>query len=228
MGFKSNGVEFRLDDEALYHYEAFKSGNVDVAEMRAEYSRLRQTANKRLKRMEGTKYEKSQTYLRNAGKYGTIDQISENASATADRMGLKGEARERYINSHIAHKLSDVYKFLIAKTGSIRGMQRVENQTIKTMHERGMTFITKDNLLEFGQYMEHLRALHNGKQFDSERAQELFGVAKKKGIDPMEIAQDFNFWKTRVDELSRQPKIQNAKKRTADEYRKLLEKESDR
>lgn len=222
MAFKKGNIQFNFDNEDLYHYEAFKGGNVNPDEMRAEYSRLRQTANKRLARMEGTKYEKSQTYIRNAGKYLSIDEITERAAETADRMNLKGEARKRYIDSHVAHKLADVYKFLNAKTSSIRGMQRVENEMIESLNERGLTFINKDNIHQFGEYMEQLRILHQGRIFDSERAADLFGTAYKKGINPDEIAKDFEFWQEHAEELEEQPKIKNAKQRNAAEYKKRL------
>lgn len=222
MSFKKGKIEFRLESEDLYHYEAFKQGNVDADEMRAEYSRLRQTANKRLARMKGTKYQNSQTYLRNAGKYTTIEEIAAQATEAAERMNLKPEARQRYIDSHIAHKLADVYKFLTAKTSSIRGMQRAENEMIESLHDKGLTFVNKDNIQQFGQYMEYLRVLHQGRIYDSERAAELFGTATKKGINPLDIALDFGFWKDRDTELAQMPKIRNAKKRTAAEYKRLL------
>lgn len=224
MAFKKGNITFGLDSEDLYHYEAFKYGNIGREEMRAEYSRLRQTANKRLERMQGTKYEHSQTYLRNAGKYITIEDITERAEETANRMNLKGEARQKYIDSQIAHKLADVYKFLTAKSGSIRGMQRIENNLIQTLHDRGITFVNKDNIQQFADYMEYMRTLHRGKMYDSERAVDLFGTAIKKGINPLEIAADYEYWKLHEEELAEQPKIRNAKLRSADEYKKRIER----
>lgn len=222
-GFTRNGVEFRLDNEDFYHYEAFKYGNVSREELRKEYSRLRQVANKRLERMEGTRFENSQTYIRNAGKYTTLAQIEKEALANAKK--LAPEAQQKYVDMHVAKKMADMYKFLTAKTGSIRGMQRVENEIIESLREKGLTFINKGNIQQFGEYMEFMRALHNGRQYDSERAAELFGTAVKKGIDPMEIAADFDFWKQHDEELANTPKIRNAKKRTAEDYKKLLNKE---
>lgn len=221
-GWKKNGVEFRLENEDLYHYEAFTGGNVSREDVRKEYSRLRQTANKRLQRMEGTRYEATQTYLRNAGKYGTLEQIEKQARANAKN--LKPEAAQKYVDAVIAKKLADVYKFLTAKTGSIRGMQKVENEIIQTLNERGYTFVNKKNIQQFGEYMEYLRAVHNGKQFDSERAGELFGIAAKKGIPPEQIAQDFEYWKNHTEELAKLPKVKNPEQHTAEHYKKLLEK----
>ena len=225
-GFTKNGVEFRLENEDMYHYEAFKYGNITSAELRKEYSRLRQTANKRLQRMEGTRFEKSQTYLKNAGKYTTIAQMEK--AALAHAKNLSPEAAAKVADMYVAKKLADMYKFLTAKTGSIRGMQRVENEIIKTLNERGLTFINKSNIQAFGDFMEYLRAIHKGRMFDSERAAELFQAATKKGVDPLQLAEDFSFWKEHVEELEDAPKIRNPKNRTAEEYRKRLEGKTDR
>ena len=221
-GFERNGVKFGFDNEDLYHYEAFKYGNISRAELTKEYSRLRKTANKRLQRMQGTKYEQTQTYLRNAGKYKTLAQIEKEARQHTKNMSA--EAAQKYVDRVVALKLADLYKFLTAKTGSIRGMQRVENKIIATLHERGITFVNKSNIHRFGEYMEYLRVLHQNQSFDSERAQELFGIASKKGIDPMQIAEDYNYWKNHQEELEKTPKIKNAKKRTAEEYKKRIER----
>ena len=156
----------------------------------------------------------------NFGKYTTLAEIEQRALKHAQK--LAPEARQKYIDMHVAKKTADLYKFLTSKTGTIRGIQRLENQIIDTLQERGLTFVNKGNIQKFGEYMEYLRAINKGRQFDSERAAELFGTAVKKGIDPMEIAEDFDFWNARADDLAKQPKIQNAKMRTAEEYKKLL------
>lgn len=221
-GFEKNGVKFGFDNPDLYHYEAFKGGNITSKELRREYSRLRAVASKRLQRMEGTKWENSQTYLRNAGKYGTLADIEQ--AALSNAKSLKPEVAQKYVDLFVAKKLDEMYKFLTAKTGSIRGMQRAENELIQTLHDRGLTFVNKSNIAQFGEFMEFLRTAHQNRLYDSERAAELFGTAVKKGINPMEIAEDWQYWQSKEEELSKLPKIKNKNKRTADEYRKLLDK----
>ena len=219
-GFTKNGVKFGLENPDLYHYEAFKYGNVSGEELRKEYTRLRQVANKRLARMVGTEYEDSQTYIYNAGKYTTIAQIEK--ASLANAKNLSEEARQRYVDLHTAKKTHELYKFLTAKTGSIRGMQRVENTIIDVLRDRGWTFINKRNIKQFGEYMSFLKELYKNRDFDSERAGELFDIAEKKGVSPMEIAEDFEYWKEHQEELANTPKIRNAKRRTAEDYKKLL------
>lgn len=222
MAFKKNGIQFGLENEDFYHYEAFKYGNVSREELRKEYSRLRVLANRRLDRMEGTRFENSQTYRRNVGKYTTIEELEKRAIANAKN--LTPEAAQRYVDSLLAKKLADAYKMLTSKTGSIRGMQAVENSTIETLRERGLTFINKGNIQQFGDYMEQLRTIHRGRMYDSERAVELFRAATKKGINPEEVAADFDYWKTKVEALEQIPKIRNEKQRNAEAYRTILDK----
>lgn len=225
MAYTRNGVEFRLDAPGidngdLYHYEAFKSGNVSREELRKEYSRLRQVANSRLARMEGTRFENSQTYKRNAGKYTTLEDIKMQALAHAKN--IRPEAAEKYVDMHVAKKLDELYRFLTAKSSSIRGMQAIENSMIETFRERGLTFINKSNIQQFGEYMDYLRSVHKGKMFDSERAADVFGTAVKKGINPVEISEDFEYWQAHESELAAMPKISNPQNRTAEEYKRLL------
>ena len=219
-GFIQNGVEFKLENPDLYHYEAFKYGNVSSGDLRKEYSRLRIVANKRLNRMKDTRYQETQTYLKNVGKYTTIAQIEKEALKHAD--GLPEELKKLYVDSIIAKKTADLYKMLTARTGSIKGMQQVEKETLERLREHGFTFLNKNNLRTFGEYMEQLRILHQGRNFDSERAAELFGTAVKKGINPLEVAADFEFWKAHEEDLAKMPKMKNAQKRTSEELKKLI------
>lgn len=218
--WKKNGVQFGLENEDMYLYQAFTGGNVSREELRKEYSRLRSVAKKRLERMTGTRYENTQTYLKNINKYGTLEQI-ENMAKLQGRK-LSPERQRELADSITAKKLQELYRFLTAKTGSIKGMREVERKAIETLRDRGYTFINRKNIQDFGEYMEYLRALHMNEQFDSERAGELFGAAEKKGIPPEQVAKDFSYWVQHVEELKKLPKAKNPKNRTAKHYKKLL------
>lgn len=221
-GFVKNGVQFNFETEELYCYEAFKYGNVSADELRKEYSRQRRTAIKRLERMKGTVYEDSQTFRKNYGKYTTLAQIEKEALESATRRNLPPAAAQKYVDITIAHKMADLYKFLTAKSGSIRGLQRIENETIKTLSERGFTFVNKNNIRQFGTYMEQMRTMKLNSIYGSDRVAEMFGVAEKKGINPEEILKDFEFWLQHKEEISKMKKIENPQHRTAEEYKKLL------
>lgn len=187
-------------DFIKYHPE---NDDLSIAEKRKEYARLRKIANARLKNFEGTPYTSTQTYIKNAGKFIPQSQIS-------DR--------------DIKYMLYDVAKFVDAKTSSVSGMRDIERRTIETAHERGMTWLNKGNLRDFGRYMDFLRAKYGAKNFDSERAQEVYGVATKKGLNSDEILKDFTFWKANLEELENLPKFRNPEKRTSENYKERLMK----
>lgn len=221
MARENSGVKFGFSDRDFYRREAFRSGVVTAEEVLAEYSRLRQVAIKRLKRMEGTKYEQSQTYLRNVGMYPSIPEIREKKMGNAKN--LDKDSAEKLLALHVSRRLDDLERFLSAKTGSIRGMQRMENELVQTLRDRGLTFVNKNNIQQFGEYMEHFRSMKLAQIYGSERAAELFGTAVKKGINPEQISEDFNFWLQNSEELEKTPKIKNAKQRNAAAYKKLLQ-----
>lgn len=200
---KQNLEQFLADNPPEYYYpEALKSGVLTPEEMRKHYSYLRTIANKRLDRFVGSEFEEAKSYIKNVGKFVPLSEIN----------------NER----ELMFKLYEVGKFVRARSSSVTGLKQIRNETIETAHERGMTWLNKGNIKQFGEYMDYLRAKYGAKQFDSERAQELFGQAVKKEIDPNEIAEDFGFWQQHADELAEIPKIRNSKKRTAQEYKKRL------
>ena len=111
---------------------------------------------------------------------------------------------------------------LTAQKGSISGMKQVEKKILDTMHDRGMGFITKDNLQRFGEYMEYIRSINKGRQYDSESAADLFKIAESKGLDTYEVMKDFDFWNEHAEQLENTPKPRNKENRTADEYRRRM------
>lgn len=200
---KQSLKQFLADNPPEYYYpEALKSGVLTPEEMRKHYSYLRTIANKRLDRFVGSEFEDAKSYIKNVGKFVPLSEIN----------------NER----ELMFKLYEVSKFIRARSSSVTGLKQMRNEAIETAHERGMTWLNKGNIKQFGEYMDYLRAKYGAKQFDSERAQELFGQAIKKQIDPNEIAEDFAFWQQHADELAEMPKIRNSKKRSVQEYKKRL------
>lgn len=190
--------------DEYYIPELLRQGILTDAEMRQEYSRLRAIANSRLERMEGTRYTNYQSYIKNAGKYVPLSDIK--------------------TRRELIYKLSEVQKFVSARTSSISGIRELERQTLETAHERGLTFLNKDNLHLFGEFMEEARAKGYAKIYGSERVAELFGTASKKGLNPKEVYNDFAYWMENKERLEELPKARNKEQRTSDHYRKMLDR----
>ena len=102
--------------------------------LRAEYSRLRSIANKRLQRMEG-KEEAAGTYDR------LPDQFPK----------LKGMSR-----ADVVRALGDVSEFLTAKRGSLSGIRKSNKQIQESLNERGIN-VPKDQIAKFGSFMNAMK-----------------------------------------------------------------------
>ena len=203
MAKKKQSLEQFLAENPFeqYHIEA---NILTPKEMRSHYSYLRTIANKRLSKFAGTEFEDAKSYVKNKDRFVPLEQI-------------KSERELRY-------KLYELNKFIRAESSSVTGLKRIRNRAIETAHERGMTWLNKSNIKQFGEYMDFLRSKYGAKQFDSERAQKLFGQSIKRKIDPMGIAEDFQFFRKHADELAKMPKIKSDVKVTAAEYKKALDK----
>ena len=187
-----------------YYPEALRSGTLTPEEMRSHYSYLRKIANKRLQRFVGSEFEDAQSYIKNVGKFVPLSDIN----------------NER----ELMFKLYEVNKFVRARSSSVTGLRQIRNETIETFHDRGFTWVNKNNIKQFGEYLEYMRAKYGAKQFDSERAAELFGMIQKGsvGLNVEDVQNDFKFWARHADELSQMPKNVSKKIKSSKDFEKAL------
>ena len=201
---KQNINQFLRDNpEDWYYPEALKSGTLSVKEMRKQYTYFRDIAMKRLSRLGVSEFADSQSYLKNIKQFKKLSQIES--------------------QQELEKRLYTVQKFLRSKGSTISGQKAIRKKAVEAAQEKGLDFINESNIADFGQYMDYLRAKYKGAQFDSERAYRLFVAAKKKDVDPMEIADDFEYWKNNVSYLQNTRKIQSDKPHSAEDYRNAVE-----
>ena len=147
---------------------------MNVKLVRAEYTRLRDIEQKRIKRMgEHPEYRRTQVYKQNAGKYPKLADI-------------KG--------GQLPYKLSALQRFITAKASTISGMKEIRAKQLETLHRHEYNFVTEENLSEFGEFMEEFRAQKLDEQYDSGDAADTFYMVQKHGLDPLDIEKEFNFW----------------------------------
>lgn len=186
---------------AWYEYtpEALQSGVLSEKEIREEYRRLRNIANKRIKRLEKAGYEQTQTYLRNAGAY---------------------KAPSNYTMSELHYKLYQISKFVSAKSSTVSGMRIIEKAAIEKLKEKELGRIT--NLEEFGNFMEWARTKYKNSDFDSERAAEVYNESKRRKISIEEIKKDYELYRDNYQQFTELPVYRKAERRTSEWYRKAL------
>ena len=186
---------------AWYEYtpEALQSGSLSEKEIKDEYRRLRNIANKRIDRLREAGYEQTQTYLRNVGSY---------------------KAPSNYSMAELQYKLYQVSKFVAAKSSTVSGMRLIEKEAIKTLHKKDLVRIK--NLQEFGDFMSWARTKYKSSEFDSERAAEVYNESKRRRIDIEEIKKDYELYRDNYHQFTELPLYRKAERRTSEWYRKAL------
>lgn len=143
-------------------------------EIRAEYTRLRDIAQKRLKRMGETKFRETNTYKFNVKHYLKLKDI-------------------KTINE-LAGRLADLARFITDPYGTLTKQKAIMQKSLTTLHENDYTFVTEENYIEFGKFMEYYRDTHYDEIYDSGDAADAYGVTVKHQIDPEKVKEDFEFW----------------------------------
>ena len=169
-------IDYRYPSEA-YTPAAVRYGYIDIKEARAEYSRLRSVAVKRLERLsrtEGARYSAYQMY----GKEG-FAPLPKNATP-----------------AEVGRALADVYHFLEMKTSSISQIRESQRQALRTLQERGYTFVNKSNIREFGEFMEAARQAKvvSANRGGSPIIVELYETVKRLQLPPDEVQRNFTTW----------------------------------
>ena len=154
-------------------------------ELRAEYSRLRSIARKRLERLGSSKYKAGETYKHYKGRFTALPDIKTTRT--------------------VARKLVEVQKFLGLRTGTVSGTRQVRRERIQALKDRGYSFINEKNFDLFTDFMEYNKALRQGGAYDSERVLQLVREVSRKNLDPEQIKDEFEFWVNNVETLKTVP-----------------------
>ena len=142
-----------------------------VKEVRKEYTRLRDIAQKRLKRLAAAGYKNAEVYQRNYKHYPLLKNIKS--------------------SSELAQRLSDLSRFIESRRSTVKGIKDTRNQALRTLHEHGYKFVIEENYGEFAEFMESYRNNLLDMEYDSGDAADIFGVAVKHEIDPEKIKEEF-------------------------------------
>lgn len=175
-------------------------------EMRAEYSRLRSIAQKRIANLRRAGYTDDNFYRYNAERYVPLADI-------------KNEKQ-------LMQKLSDIANFLSSAKSSVRERRRKERDILETLHEHGLTFVTRKNMKEFGEFMEAFRQQRLDSFYSSDQAADLYGLAIEKRINPEALKNNFDEFIDEQERISNITRKKNSKPMTASELRRRLKNEN--
>lgn len=197
-------INYKYSPE-VYIPAAVRYNYLTIQEARAEYSRLRSAAVKRLQRLSGTEGERY-TAFRMYGKEG-FPSLPKNASA-----------------AEVGRALADVYHFLEMKTSSIGAIRASQREAVKTLQERGYEFINKGNIREFGEFMEAARQqkVASNNRGGSPVIVELYETVKRLQIPPEQVQRRFALWLSKRKELEAMPTPKPGTKNSPDSVQARL------
>lgn len=141
-------------------------------ELRKEYTKMRDIAQKRLKRMSQSGFKDSLTYRQNAGRFPKLAELSN--------------------KSQIAAAAADLKTFINNKLSTITGLKNQQKKTLKSLEDAGYDFINKGNFQDFIDFMEWFREntpQHYGSPDDEDMKTYLDDI--KKGMTPDEAKKKF-------------------------------------
>lgn len=140
-------------------------------EMRAEYSRLRAIATKRLKRL-GEQVGGADSYY----------------NYYKDMFPKLSELKSK---KSVAVKLMTVHDFLTSDMSSLTGRKQIRRKTLRTLKEHGYGFVNASNISQFGEFMEYARQVLDDYIYDSEEVAEFFEFSEANESD---IKEAFRLW----------------------------------
>lgn len=135
-----------------YTYSGVQS--LSEKELRAEYSRMRDVAQKRLKRLQSSEFAAHQL----------ARQYSEGFPKLAE-IGTERELMEQFI---------DLSWFLRQQRSTVSGEKKIRAKALKTYREEGLEFVNEQNAELFGQFMAYVKSKYDSKLLDSERVVQWF------------------------------------------------------
>ena len=139
---KLNEMPLAWDYDVYYPY---RLEQMDESALRKEYTRSRKIANKRLARLQASKYKDSELAKEYAGGFEILANVAD-----------------------LPRELTVLARFVASEKSSITGLKRIENQTISTLHQHGYTFVNAGNVGQFGAFMEEMRQAGLSKLYSSE------------------------------------------------------------
>lgn len=172
-------------------------------EARAEYARLRREANRRLEVLRRSDFK----------------NIKAVTNRPADYAALPRGASEK----EVRRALFDVARFISLKTSSLKGARAARREWVSSMQDAGYTWVNEKNADEFGRFLGAVQESEAASGYDSgDKAgySGLFRLAKKKNIDPQEMAKDFQYWMQHRQELEKAPKMQSSEPVSSADFKK--------
>lgn len=163
------------------------------ADLRAEYSRLRSIAQKRISRIKGTEFEQSAIFKENRHGFLTVKQA---------------QAQDVLVD-----ELMSIRRFLLDTTSTLTGARERKAKILNTLNERGYTFVNSQNYWKYAQFMDFADSMLKGTYYSSDFVNDFFEKFESSGATLEQMKRWFTNWMSSQD---LEVKFRNVKAADAD------------
>lgn len=177
---QSRQAKLAFGSRGAYSIESLESGQFTEKELRQEYSRLRSIALKRFQRLESSEFANEGTvpYNYRPEQYPTLRNMEEGKLPTL---------------------LRDLAAVVSSRRSTIYGLQDIRSESVETIHEHGISWVTEANWKSFGEFMKQARAMTIGRMFDSDRAVDIFVESTYAGNTSESLYESFQSYLDEMD-----------------------------
>ena len=158
------------DDE--YDYYNLKEKHT-AAELKKEYRRMRKEAESRLKSLSRSRNETAKALY----------------SQYRDVAGKAPRNKIQYAKAIIGME-----HFLSLKTSKVSNIYKAHRASLESLQEHGYTFVTDNNVRDFGRFMEYMRDCHYARKGSSSMVMEFLSERGKVGKNKEKLKEDFEKW----------------------------------
>lgn len=180
-------------------YFPFQIHDMQPADIRSAYIKLRKAANQRLTRM-----EKAGLGTKGAWRFPKVKDLSE---------------------KQMAEQLAEASRYMRDPRHTVPGERKFMRDELRILHkEYGYNWINESNFYDFTDFMDDLREQYGSKAFDSGDAADVFNNSQKIGIDPEVVKENFNYFAEHLAELKRMRPARTEKGATLPEVERKIKR----
>lgn len=180
-------------------YFPFQIHDMQPADIRSAYIKLRKAANQRLTRM-----EKAGLGTKGAWRFPKVKDLSE---------------------KQMAKQLAEASRYMRDPRHTVPGERKFMRDELRILHkEYGYNWINESNFYDFTDFMDDLREQYGSKAFDSGDAADVFNNSQKIGIDPEVVKENFNYFAEHLAELKRMRPARTEKGATLPEVERKIKR----
>lgn len=177
-----NPYVYRLPPQAYTPSSAQALAVVTIRDLSKEYVRLRGMAVKGGQRLKDAGYSAGQAFS-----FPTLTEM---------------KAGEIDINPEVLQKqLARLAEYISTPERTVTGRKKLHvKRQVDSLQAAGYDFVNTSNIVDFGNFMENVRAQYGKKFISSDEVATLFELVEKASLDPDEVLENFETYLDGIDE----------------------------